>query len=309
MSMNPITYGMKLHHCTSLAALYTALETVTLPLREALGVKSPFPILPDLSEMPLEALQETQSVNRLANLLQRDHLAVMGVTDEACCGEPNTSVEETLETVFANLRKHFYVLSRLPLANLGDHTPSVTCAALRQPQFADTLEATLDFLCSVALFLRKLEGFTGIRMCLALDYSVESPLNTVQRTIAFFERLWQHHRWNPAYRYYIGLCFHTCQHVIERETPLRALQQLVSSKIPVARIRLTTTPIENIASEPPMALERLTPSFWRYVRAGGWAIEVEPYVSVANAQRGKMKTVSECLYEDLRWVTQQLGKV
>jgi hypothetical protein len=100
-------------------------------------------------------------------------------------------------------------------------------------------ENIFEELCSIALFLRKLEGFTGKRMCLALEPEPDCLLESTQTTIDFFERLWRHPLWVPAYRHYIGICFDTCHFALGYEDPLHALRSIVSANIPVARIQVS----------------------------------------------------------------------
>jgi hypothetical protein len=53
----------------------------------------------------------------------------------------------------------------------------------------------------------------------------------------------------------------------------------------------------------------LTPAFWRYVRAGGWRVEVETYTYFVYPEMLRKKTLSECLLEDIVWVKRQLQSV
>ena len=53
----------------------------------------------------------------------------------------------------------------------------------------------------------------------------------------------------------------------------------------------------------------LTPAFWRYVRAGGWPIEVESYAYFVYPDYLRTRTLSESLLGDLTWVRDQLRSV
>ena len=53
----------------------------------------------------------------------------------------------------------------------------------------------------------------------------------------------------------------------------------------------------------------LTPAFWRYVRAGGWPLEVETYTYSVLPKTVCNKTLSEMLFEDMHWVRNQLRQV
>ncbi|MBQ9694586.1 MAG: metabolite traffic protein EboE [Kiritimatiellae bacterium] len=373
--MNPITYCMNVHKGESLDAILQALKDVTLPLREVLGERGTFPVGLRFGAQAAKALRVPETVKRFSNFLLHNNLAVMGINgfpygafhDESIktsVYQPDwTSPERTSYT-----RDLFYALSHLPIARMGDYPTSVTTVPLAYDKGQGISESVFEELCAIALFLRKLEGFTGKRMCLALEPEPDCLLESTQTTIDFFERLWQHPHWIPAYRHYIGVCFDTCHFAVGYEDPLNALRNIVSANIPVARIQisaalefnryttaedlqpfidkeylhqtrrreenadltcfedLTETILPKVLGASgrihyhvPLAwngtsrLEStrrvLTPAFWRYVRAGGWPLEIETYTYFVYPESLRTKTLSEWLLDDILWVKAQLRSV
>lgn len=373
--MNAITYCMNVHRGEDIAAVKDALARVTIPLREAFKIEGTFPVGLRLGAQAAKMLRDPETFRNFSNFLTHNKLAVMGIN-----GFPydNFHDEVVKEKVYlpdwmhpdrsAYTRNLFYALSNFPIARLGDHSPSVTTVPLAYDRGQGVPEAMLEELCSMALFLRKLEGFTGRRMCLALEPEPDCLLEATQQTIDFFERLWSHPLWVPSYRPYIGLCFDACHFAVGYEDPLNALRSLVAAHIPVARIQvsaalefnryttaddlrafidreylhqtrrreenadLTCFPDLTEALLPellgasgrihyhvPLTWEgtqrlgttrhTLTSAFWRYVRAGGWPLEVETYAYFVYPDSLRRKTLSESLLDDMLWVRSQLKSV
>lgn len=373
--MNPVTYCMNVHPGESLDAIVKALEDVTLPLRDALGVddEADFPIGLRLGSEAARALRVPESLRAFDAVLRRNHLAAIGVNGfpyGPFHGRPVKT--DVYEPDWANphraayTRDLFYALTRLPGADLGnDHRLSVTTAPLAYDRGQGFTEPMFRNVCAMALFLRKLEGFTGLRLCLALEPEPDCLLQDVTTTVDFFERLWQHPDWNPAYRDLIGVCFDACHFAVAYEDPLNALRSLVSANIPIARVQVsaaleftqyatardlepflddvylhqtarreddaTLTCFPDLTREilPELAGRRgrihyhvpltwpgdgrlgstrhaLTSAFWRYVRAGGWPVEVETYAYFVYPDYLRTRTLSESLLADLNWVRAQL---
>lgn len=374
--MNPITYCMNVHPGEDLESIGHAFETVTLPLRDALGVGGVFPVGLRFGTQAAKALRVPEAIRRMAGFMRRNRLATIGIN-----GFPYGAFHgQTVKTQAydpdwedprraAYTRDLFYALSHLPGADLGnDQRLSVTTVPLAYNRGQGVTEAMLADLCGMALFLRKLEGFTGLRMCLALEPEPDCLLENTRTTIDFFERLWQFRDWNPAYRDLIGICFDTCHFAVGYEDPLNALRTLVSANVPVARIQASAaieltpyTTAEDLAPfldavylhqtnrreddasltcfpdltpdmlpqivgrrgrihfHVPLSWEgtgrlgstrhALTPAFWRYVRAGGWPVEVEAYAYFVYPDYLRSRTLSESLLADLLWVRKQLGSV
>ena len=243
--MNPLTYCMNVHPGEDLAAVDKALADVTLPLRDALGGDCRFPIGLRFGSQAAKELRVPESVRRLTAFMRRNRLGAIGVNGfpyGPFHGQPiKTSVyEPDWENPHraAYTRDLFYALTHLPAADLGnDHRLSVTTVPLAYNRGQGISDAMLTNLCGMALFLRKLEGFTGLRMCLALEPEPDCLLEDTRTTIDFFERLWQCPDWNPAYRDLIGVCFDACHFALGYEDPLNALRSIVSANIPVARIQ------------------------------------------------------------------------
>ena len=373
--MNPITYCMNVHKGESLESIQAALQNVTIPLREALGGSGAFPIGLRLGVGAAQQLRVPETYRRFANFLSHNNLAVMGINGfpygafhDACIKTAVYKPDWSSPNRTSYTRDLFYALTHLPTARMGDYVPSVTTVPLAYDEGHGISEHIFEELCSIALFLRKLEGFTGKRMCLALEPEPDCLLESTQTTIDFFERLWRHPLWVPAYRHYIGICFDTCHFALGYEDPLHALRSIVSANIPVARIQVSAalefnryTTVEDLRPfidqeylhqtrrreanadltcfadlteevlpqlvgssgrihyHVPLAwagtiqLEStrrsLTPAFWRYVRAGGWPLEVETYTYFVYPEMLRKKTLSECLLEDIVWVKRQLQSV
>ena len=254
--MNPITYCMNVHPGEDLGAVMKALETgavmkaletVTLPLRDALGEEEIFPLGLRFGSQAAKALRVPETMRSLVSFMQRNHLAAIGIngfpfgpfhgqTVKTQVYEPDWESEHRVSYT----RDLFYALTRLPGARLSnDHRLSVTTVPLAYDRGQGVTEIMLRNICAMALFLRKLEGFTGLRMCLALEPEPDCLLQDTRTTIDFFERLWQHPDWNPAYRDLIGLCFDTCHFAVGYEDPLNALRLLVSSNVPISRIQVS----------------------------------------------------------------------
>lgn len=373
--MNPITYCMNVHKGEDLASILKALQNVTIPVRDVLVKKVNFPVGLRLGSVATKELRDAQACERFANFLKHNQLDVIGINGfpygdfhdasiKQSVYQPDwTSPERTNYT-----RDLFYILSQLPITKLGDYVPSVTTVPLAYDEGHGIPESIFEELCSIALFLRKLEGFTGKRMCLALEPEPDCLLESTQTTIDFFERLWRHPMWDPSYRHYIALCFDTCHFALGYEDPLHALRSIVAARIPVARIqvsaalefnRYTTAEdllpfvdkeylhqtrrreedasltyfkdlteevvpqllgsIGRIHYHVPLVWQgtarlestrrSLTPAFWRYVRAGGWPLEVETYTYFVCPEAFRSKTLSEWLLEDILWVKRQLASV
>ena len=374
--MNPLTYCMNVHPGEDLAAVDKALADVTLPLRDALGGDCRFPIGLRFGSQAAKELRVPESVRRLTAFMRRNRLGAIGVNGfpyGPFHGQPiKTSVyEPDWENPHraAYTRDLFYALTHLPAADLGnDHRLSVTTVPLAYNRGQGISDAMLTNLCGMALFLRKLEGFTGLRMCLALEPEPDCLLEDTRTTIDFFERLWQCPDWNPAYRDLIGVCFDACHFALSYEDPLNALRSIVSANIPVARIQASaaleltqyataedlapfldatylhqTRRREDDASltcfpdltrelfpqvvgrrgrihfHVPLSWEgtgrlgttrhTLTPAFWRYVRAGGWPVEIESYAYFVYPDYLRTRTLSESLLADILWVREQLRSV
>ncbi len=374
--MNPITYCMNVHPGEDLGAVTKALTDVTVPLRDALGGGACFPVGFRFGSQAAAALRVPETLRGLAGFMRRNRLGAIGINGfpygrfhgapvKTAAYEPDWESPHRV----AYTRDLFYALSRLPAAPLGDdHRLSVTTVPMAYDRGQGVTDRMIENLCAMALFLRKLEGFTGLRMCLALEPEPDCLLESTRTAIDFFERLWQHPAWNPAYRDLVGLCFDTCHFAVEYEDPLYALRAIVSANIPVARIQVSAalefTPyategdfrpfLDPIymhqvcrreedasmtcfadldAESLPQILGRrgrihfhvpltwagtgalgttrhtLTPAFWRYVRAGGWPIEVESYAYFVYPDYLRTRTLSESLLGDLTWVRDQLRSV
>jgi hypothetical protein len=373
--MNAITYCMNVHRGEDIPAVQEALEKVTIPLREVFGAEGAFPIGLRLGASAAKTLRDPETLNRFSNFLIHNKLAVMGIngfpydTFHDCVVKENVYLPDWThpERAFYT-RNLFYALSHLPVARLGDYFPSVSTVPLAYANGHEIPETIFEELCAMALFLRKLEGFTGKRMCLALEPEPDCLLEATQQTIDFFERLWAHPLWSPMYRPYIGLCFDTCHFAMGYEDPLNALRSLVAANVPVARIQVSaalefnryTTAEElrpfvdreylhqtrrremnadltcfpdlteevlpqivgqngRIHYHVPLAWEgtqslgstrhTLTRAFWRYVRAGGWPLEIETYTYFVYPEALRKKTLSESLLDDMIWVREQLKSV
>ena len=375
-AMNPITYCMNVHPGEGLADVRKALEDVTRPLRDALGGEGAFPVGLRFGSRAAKELRVPENLRALSAFMHRSHLAAIGINGfpyGPFHGEPVKTAAYDPDWATPNrvsyTRDLFYALTRLPGADLGnDHRLSVTTVPLAYDRGQGVTEAMLENFCAMALFLRKLEGFTGLRMCLALEPEPDCLLQDTRTTIDFFERLWQSPSWNPAYRDLIGLCFDTCHFALAYEDPLNALRAIVSANIPVARIQAsaalefsqyateadfapfldavylhqtarreedaTLTCFPDLTPEilPELIGRRgrihfhvplswggtgalgttrhaLTPAFWRYVRAGGWPVEVEAYAYFVYPDDLRTRTLSESLLADLNWVRDQLRNV
>ena len=375
-AMNPITYCMNVHPGEGLADVRKALEDVTRPLRDALGGEGAFPVGLRFGGRAAKELRVPENLRALSAFMHRSHLAAIGINGfpyGPFHGEPVKTAAYDPDWATPNrvsyTRDLFYALTRLPGADLGnDHRLSVTTVPLAYDRGQGVTEAMLENFCAMALFLRKLEGFTGLRMCLALEPEPDCLLQDTRTTVDFFERLWQSPSWNPAYRDLIGLCFDTCHFALAYEDPLNALRAIVSANIPVARIQAsaalefsqyateadfapfldavylhqtarreedaTLTCFPDLTPEilPELIGRRgrihfhvplswggtgalgttrhaLTPAFWRYVRAGGWPVEVEAYAYFVYPDYLRTRTLSESLLADLNWVRDQLRNV
>ncbi len=371
--MNPITYCMNVHPGEDEASVRRALSTITLPIREAFDAKNDFPLGLRFGAPQAAALRAPETVKQLIHFMKSQRLTTIGINGfpyGAFHGESvKTSVYEpdwADPQRVAYTRDLFYTLAQLPpLRTVEGHPMSVTTVPLGYNHGEPASEEMLKNLCDMALFLRKLEGFTGQRLCLALEPEPDCLLESIQSTIDFFERLWMHPEWNPAYRPYIGVCFDTCHFAVNYEDPLNALRSIVSANIPVARIQISAaleftqyataedfTPFmdsvylhqvrrrEHDASltcfndltadilpelighrgrihyHVPLTWQgdarltstrnTLTPAFWRYVRAGGWPVEVETYAYFVYPSYLRSRTLSESLLADMNWVRQQL---
>lgn len=373
--MNAITYCMNVHRGEDLASVQEALVEVTIPLREVFSAEGTFPLGLRIGADAAKLLRDSETLRRFSNFLVHNKLSVMGIN-----GFPHDTFHDCVvkERVYepdwthperaVYTRNLFYALSHLPTARLGDHFPSVTTVPLAYDRGQEIPEIVVEELCSMALFLRKLEGFTGRRMCLALEPEPDCLLERTQQTIDFFERLWSHPLWVPSYRPYIGLCFDTCHFAVSYEDPLNALRSIVAANIPVARIQvsaalefncytteetlrafidreylhqvrrreanaeltcfpdLTEEVLPQLVGQSgrihyhvPLAWQgstelestrrALTPAFWRYVRAGGWPLEVESYAYFVYPETLRKKTLSESLLDDMMWVRNQLKSV
>ena len=375
MVENPITYCMNVHPGEDLPAVRRALEEVTLPVRDALGASALFPIGLRLGATAAVALRAQEEIRRFSAFLARNRLAVIGINGFPYGAFHDCAVKTAVyEPDWLDPRRVrytcnlFYALSRLPHAAMGGHRPSVTTVPLAYDRGQGLSPCFAAAICEMALFLRKLEGYTGVRMMLALEPEPDCLLESSRTVIDFFEALWRHPDWVSAYRDYIGICFDTCHFTLCYEDPLNALRTLVSANVPIARIQASaaleltqfakaediapfidgvylhqTRRRENDASitcfpdltpevlpelagrrgrvhcHVPLAWEgagaigstrhALTPAFWRYVRAGGWPIEVETYTYSVLPEHLRTRTLSEAILDDIRWVKAQLRNV
>ncbi len=370
--MNLVTYCMNVHPGEDLASVRKALEDVTLPLNRALGDRGQGVVGLRLGVRAANELRIPESAQRFGAFLQRHHLSVMGINGfpygdfhassvKRAAYEPDWTDYRRL----AYTRDLFYALTKLPAADFTDgQTLSVTTVPLAY-NYGQSTDRYLETLCDFALFLRKLEGFTGLHMRLALEPEPDCLLESTQEVIDFFEKLWVHPKWNPFCRDNIGICFDTCHFATNYEEPLTALKRLVESNIPIARIQISAalettrqtqvndllpfldaaymhqtrireadgtltcfpdfTPdvLQQILGRearihyhvPPAwegtehlhsTRDTLTPAFWRYVRAGGWPIEVETYAYFVSPGCMRANTLSEALLKDIRWTLAQL---
>lgn len=366
---------MNVHPGEDLPSVRKALEEVTLPIRDALGTEGLFPIGLRFGMQSSQSLRAQDELRRFSGFLTRNRLAVIGINGFPYGTFHHQPVKTAAYTpdwadplrirYTCNL---FYALSRLPAMPMGDHRPSVTTVPLAYDRGQGLRPTYLQTICDMALFLRKLEGYTGIRMMLAIEPEPDCLLESTRHVIDFFEALWRHPTWLPAYRDYIGLCFDTCHFALAYEDPLCALRTIVSTNIPIARIQasaalefspyttaedltpfidatylhqtrrrekdatltcfpdLTADVIPQLIGHRgrihfhvPLAWEgtgplgstrhTLTPAFWRYVRAGGWPVEVETYTYSVYPPSLRIQTLSESLLADIRWVKAQLRAV
>lgn len=372
--MNVISYCMNVHPGEDLASVRTAVETVAVPLGEALAREGTFALGLRFGAEAAKALRVPETVRDFAAFLRRHRLTTIGANGFPFGAFHGKTVKTAVyEPDWGDARRVAYTcdlfcaLSRLTPARMGDHCMSVTTVPLAYDRGQGVSEGMLGNLCAVALFLRKLEGFTGLRMCLALEPEPDCLLESAQNTIDFFERLWRHPDWNPLYRDFIGVCFDTCHFAMNYEEPLNALRRIVSANIPVARVQVSAalefsqsategdlapfidgiylhqtrrreedatlrcfpdlTPDVlpellgrrgRIHCHVPLAWEgigrlgstrnALTPAFWRYVRAGGWPVEIETYTYHVLPEAFHGRTLSETLLLDFRWVLDQLRR-
>ncbi len=373
--MNPITYCMNVHPGEDGASVQRALASITLPIREAFNAKEDFPLGLRFGAALAAELRTPEKLKQFALYMKHNRLTTIGINGfpygdfhgdkvKTAVYEPDWSDPRRV----AYTRDLFYTLSQLPiLRTIEDHPMSVTTVPLGYNTCKEPSEAMFKNLCDMALFLRKLEGFTGRRLCLALEPEPDCLLESTQSTIDFFERLWLHPEWNAAYRPYIGICFDTCHFALGYEEPLNALRTLVSSRIPVARIQISAALeftqyateedfipfldqrylhqtrrretdaslvcFEDLTAEilPELIGHRgrihyhvpltwqgnlrmtstrntLTSAFWRYVRAGGWPVEVEAYAYSIYPDQLRTHTLSESLLADMSWVREQLRR-
>ncbi len=371
--MNPITYCMNVHPGEDVASVQQALVSVTLPVREAFHAKGEFPLGFRFGAELAETLRIPERVKQLATYMKHNRLTTIGINGFSYGafhgGRVKTSVYEpdwADPRRVAYTRSLFYTLSQLPpTRTVEGHPMSVTTVPLGYNRGEEPSELMFKNLCDIALFLRKLEGFTGQRLCLALEPEPDCLLESTQSIIDFFEKLWLHPEWNPAYRDYIGVCFDTCHFALAYEDPLCALRSLVFANIPVTRIQVsaalefsqyaTAEDFEPFFDEVYLHQTRrreadasllcfedltrdilpellgtrgrihyhvpltwtgngrmgstrntLTPAFWRYVRAGGWPVEVETYTYFVYPEHLRHRTLSESLLADMAWVREQL---
>ncbi len=370
--MNVISYCMNVHPGEDLASARQAVETVAAPLSAALAKEGNFALGLRFGASAARALREPATARDFAALLRRHQLTIIGANGFPFGAFHGKAVKTAVyEPDWGDPRRLAYTsdlfcaLSHLPAASMDGHCVSVTTVPLAYDRGQGISEAIFSNLCAMALFLRKLEGFTGLRMCLALEPEPDCLLESAQDTIDFFERLWQHPDWNPLYRDFIGICFDTCHFAMNYEDPQNALRQIVAAKIPIMRIQVSaalefsqyataedlsafidgvylhqTRRREEDASlrcfpdltpeifpellgrrgrihcHVPLAWEgigrlgstrnTLTPAFWRYVRSGGWPVEVETYTYHVLPDAFRERTLSEMLLADLRWVCEQL---
>lgn len=373
--MNLISYCMNVHPGEDIASIRKAISDITLPLRTAFERGDTMPLGLRLSAMAAKELRDTETLRSFTSFLQGNRLKVMSINGFPYGAFHHQAVKEevyspdwTTEARQQYTHDLFYAATRLPIAFLDEHRFSVSTVPLAYNRDQGFEAAFIENICAMALFIRKLEGFTGRRLCLALEPEPDCLLDSSQSVIDFFEKLWCHPDWNPAYRDLIGICFDTCHFAVNYEDPLCALRHIVSANIPVARIQVSaaleftsyataaelmpfvdnvylhqTTRRENDASVtcfpdltaatvPELVGARgrihyhvplvwqgdthigstrnaLTPAFWRYVRAGGWPLEVETYTYNVLPKSVCHKTLSEMLFEDMHWVRNQLRQV
>ncbi len=244
--MNPITYCMNVHRGEDLASVLKALESVTLPVSEAMGNRA-FPVGLRFGAELAAALRTPETLRKLVAYLHVHHLSVIGINGFPYGAFHETAVKTDVyepdwadERRLSYTRDLFYALTQLPAVRTPEEHPvSVTTVPLAYNRGQGISESYLKNLCDMALFLRKLEGFTGKRMCLALEPEPDCLLESTTEVIDFFEKLWLHPEWNPLYRENIGICFDTCHFAMGYEDPLNALRTLVSSNIPIARIQVS----------------------------------------------------------------------
>ncbi len=245
--MNPIAYCMNVHRGDDLPSVLKALETITLPVGEAMGNGTSIPVGFRFGAELAALLRTPERLRKLASYMRQHHLSAIGINGfpygsfhgeivKTAVYEPDwTDARRIMYT-----RNLFYALTQLPaMRTPEDHPVSVTTVPLAYDRGQGISDEFLVHLCDMTLFLRKLEGFTGQRMCLALEPEPDCLLETTTQIVDFFERLWLHPNWNPAYRDYIGICFDTCHFALGYEEPLYALRSLVSAKVPVARIQVS----------------------------------------------------------------------
>ncbi len=246
--MNPITYCMNVHRGEELPSVLKALETVTLPIGEAMGNRASIPVGLRFGAELAAALRTPETVRKLATHMRLLHFATIGINGfpyGSFHGEAvKTAVYEpdwTDPRRIMYTRDLFYALTQLPVMRTPEGYPvSVTTVPLAYDRGQGFSEEFFINLCDMALFLRKLEGFTGRRMCLALEPEPDCLLESSTQVIDFFEKLWMRPEWVPIYRDYIGICFDTCHFAVGYEDPLCALRSLVSSKVPIARIQISS---------------------------------------------------------------------
>ncbi len=373
--MNVLSYCMNVHPGEDIAAIRAAIEQVAIPLRDALGTSQPFALGLRFGAPVAKDLRVPEAIRRFAAYLRRNHLTTIGINGFPLGAFHGTTVKEsvyapdwTTPERVAYTRDLFYALTYLPEPRQSDdHCLSVTTVPLAYDRGQGYPDALFKNLCAIALFLRKLAGFTGKRMCLALEPEPDCLLESAQNTIDFFEQLWQHPDWSPLYRDFIGVCFDTCHFAVNYEDPLNALKRIVSSNIPVARVQLSAaleysqyaqtedfapfldsvylhqtrrreadaslTCFPDLTPEilpeivgtrgrihyhVPLSWEgngrlgttrhALTPAFWRYVRAGGWPLELETYTYNVLPHALREHTLSEVLLSDFHWTLDQLRR-
>lgn len=373
--MNLISYSMNVHPGEDIVSIRRAISDIAIPLRTAFERGDEMPLGLRLSATAAQQLRVPETLRSFSAFLQANRLKIMGINGFPYGAFHGEAVKEnvympdwTTDARQSYTHDIFYAATRLPIAPLGEHRLSVSTVPLGYDRDQGISDDIFENICSFALFLRKLEGFTGRRLCLALEPEPDCLLDSCQSVIDFFERLWLHPSWNPAYRDLIGVCFDTCHFAVGYEDPLCALRHLVSSHVPVARIQISaaleytpyatiedltpfvdsvylhqTTRRENDASVtcypdltsailPELVGSRgrvhyhvplvwqgnshigstrnaLTPAFWRYVRAGGWPLEIETYTYDVLPSTVCHRTLSEMLFEDMCWVRNQLRQV
>lgn len=370
--MNVVTYCMNVHPGESLDAVRKALADVTLPLQLALGPESSHAVGLRLGAQAAEDLRVPEHLERFASYLRRERLTVLGINGFPYGDFHAGRVKEDAYLPdwgdarrMGYTRDLFYALSKLPLTDLGEgHAPGVTTVPLAYDR-GQNIEDYFEAICAIGLFLRKLEGFTGIHMQLALEPEPDCLLESVRTTVDFFERLWTCPHWNPLCRDHIALCFDTCHFAVSYEDPLTALKTLVGSRIPIARVQISAA-LEVTSEAKPEDLrpfldptymhqtrlrnpdgtlqchpdltetvlpeligrggrvhyhvplswdgtaalrstrDTLTPAFWRYLRAGGWPLEIETYAHFVMPETIRTHTLSEMLLRDIRWTLSNL---